>query len=145
MLFVSLIVVFWKNLHNSNTKSHTNLFLFFQSFILQLIHFFFFKWKKLKNFRTKETEELFFFYLKITLNVKENTCNNNKSLAFSCVTTVKDCWDYTKRENKNLAIEKNKKFVLQVFSYELCKICKNTFFTEHLQETASLTQLWMNE
>ena len=31
-----------------------------------------------------------------------------------------------------------KKTVAQVFSWEFCEIFKNTFFTEHLRETASV-------
>ena len=35
-----------------------------------------------------------------------------------------------------------KKRLAQVFSCEFCKICKNTFFTEHLRATASAVSHW---
>ena len=45
--------------------------------------------------------------------------------------------------NSQIAVKKKKNFIkketlAQVFSCELCKIFKNTFFTEHLRTTASV-------
>ena len=51
-------------------------------------------------------------FLKISLNSQENTCARVSFLIGT--------------------------FLAQGFSCEFCKIFKNTFFTEHLQETASV-------
>ena len=55
-------------------------------------------------------------FLKLSQNSQENTCTGASFL--------------TKLKKKTLA---------QVFSWKFCEICKNTFFTKHLQVTASVT------
>ena len=59
-------------------------------------------------------------FLEISQNSQENTCARVSFLIDSC--------NFIKKET-----------LAEVFSYEICKIFKNTFFTEHLWTTASAT------
>ena len=65
-------------------------------------------------------------FLENSQNSQENTC---VKVSFLIKLQAQAC-NFIKKET-----------LAQVFSYEFCKISKNTFFTEHLWATASVHQL----
>ena len=72
-------------------------------------------------------------FLEISQNSQENTCAR---VSFSKKLQAETC-NFIKKET-----------LAQVFSYEFYEISNNTFFTEHLQETASwqtvFVFIWVN-
>ena len=67
-------------------------------------------------------------FLEISQHPQENTCTR---VSFS-IKLQAEAYNFIKKET-----------LAQVFSCEFCEISKNTFFTEHLWETASvIVVLW---
>ena len=67
-------------------------------------------------------------FLEISQHPQENTCTR---VSFS-IKLQAEAYNYIKKET-----------LAQVFSCEFCEISKNTFFTEHLWDTASvIVVLW---
>ena len=97
------------------------------------------------NFPTSETMEIFAseaatrgvlckkVFLQISQNSQENTCARVSFLI-----------KFKKRDIKKNLLKKSKKSIkketlAQVFSCEFCEVSKNTFFTEQLWTTASVS------
>ena len=73
--------------------------------------------------------------LRISQNLQENTCTR-----VSFLNKVAGACNFIEQETLAQSFNFIEKEILaQVFSRELCKIFKNTFFTEHLLATASHT------